>query len=243
MAKLKFIFISTLAVLYILVSSGCASYVTVNVNSITDTSASPAGKHYILVNHDGETDSSNLYFQEFSRYFDHLFAKQGFIKVTDLADADLKVVFQFGISDGRTGLQTYSWPIYETFGGQTYTITEKSTNNSGQTITTRRTVYVPAQVRQIGSTYETRSYTIYNRYANLTALPASGNGQATPIWNINIHSVGENSDLRAIMPYLAAAASPYIARNSGQQKTLELTSDNPLVKELQSLTTSAPMLR
>ena len=242
---LKFNYLRTLILVCVILlsASGCASYVSVNVNSITDISAKSSGNHYVLVNHNEDADSSNLYFLEFSRYFDHVLTKQGYAKVDDPANADIKIIFQFGISDGRTGLQTYSWPIYETFGGQTYTITEKSTNNSGQTVTTQRTVYIPAQVRQVGSTYETRSYTIYNRYANLTALPTSANGQTTPLWNINIHSVGENSDLRAIMPYLAAAASPYIAKNSGQQKTLELTADNPLVKELKSLITTTPDIR
>lgn len=233
---LKTILLIGIAVL----ASGCATGVSVNVNAITNAAVAPVGKNYVLINYDNNVSSNDLYFQEFRRYFDYILQKQGYNKAQDSANADIKIMFQYGMSDGRTGIQTFSWPIYETFGGQSYTITEKSTDSSGQTVTTRRTVHVPAYVRQVGSSYETRSYTLYNRYVNLTAFPIDADIESgagiTPIWNINIHSVGENSDLRAIMPYLAAAAYPYVGKNSGQQQILDLSANDPVVNELKQLT-------
>jgi hypothetical protein len=69
---------------------------------------------------------------------------------------------------------------------------------------------------------------------NLAALPIDGDKK--PVWNINVHSVGESSDLRAIMPYLAAAALPYLGENSGQEQQLELGPEDPVIKEMRSLT-------
>ena len=55
------------------------------------------------------------------------------------------------------------------------------------------------------------------------------------MWNVNIHSVGESNDLRAIMPFLAAATMPFLGKNSGLQQSLTLAEDDPLVLELRGL--------
>ncbi|WP_455200311.1 hypothetical protein [Kaarinaea lacus] len=222
--------------------SACASRVVVNVNAISDPQVTDYGKRYYLTNVNEDVATNDLYFLEFRRYFDHILKKQGLINSKTRDEADFEIQFQYGISDGRTAVQTYSWPIYETFGGYSVTVTEKITDSEGQTRTVQRTSYVPAYVQRVGSTYETRSYTIYNRYANLAALPirTTGDRQPTPIWSINIHSVGETSDLRAIMPYLAAASIPFLGRNSGQQQVFELSHDDPTVVELRNLIFTKP---
>ena len=222
--------------------SACASHVIVNVNAISDPHVTDFGERYYLTNVNEDVATNDLYFLEFRRYFDHILKKQGLVSSKSRDDADIEIQFQYGISDGRTAVQTYSWPIYETFGGYSVTITEKVTDSEGQTRTVQRTSYVPAYTQRVGSTYETRSYTIYNRYANLAALPirTTGDKQATPIWSINIHSVGETSDLRAIMPYLAAASAPFLGRNSGQQQVFEISHDDPMVVELRNLIFTKP---
>jgi hypothetical protein len=214
--------------------SACATRVAVNVNAISDMERTQYGKKYFLTNVNNEVPSDDLYFKEFRRYFDYALQQKGYTKADSRDQADLEIQLHYGISDGRTGVQTYSWPIYETFGGESMTITEKVTDSGGQSRTVRRTIYVPATVRQVGNSYETRSYTIYNRYVNLAALPIDGDKK--PVWNINVHSVGESSDLRAIMPYLAAAALPYLGENSGQEQQLELGPEDPVIKEMRSLT-------
>ncbi len=217
--------------------NACMSRVAVSVNAISDPQATEYGKRYYLTNTNEGESANDLYFLEFRRYFDHVLQKQGFIMAQSREDADFEVQLLYGISDGRTGVQTYSWPIYETFGGHTVTVTENITDADGNTRTVQRTMYIPAYVQQVGSTYETRSYTIYNRYANLAAIPIRRTTEKadTPIWSVNIQSVGESGDLRAIMPYLAAASMPFLGRNSGQQQTIELRPDDPLIVELRGL--------
>jgi len=231
------IFASIIAML-----NACASHVVVNVNAISDPQISDYGKRYYLTNVNQDIASNDLYFLEFRRYFDHLLQKQGFVLGVSREEADIEIQLQYGISDGRTAIQTYSWPIYETFGGHSVTVTERITDSEGKSRTVQRTTYVPAYVQRVGSTYETRSFTIYNRYANLAALPirTADGKEATPIWSINIHSVGETSDLRAIMPYLAAASVPFLGRNSGQQQVFELRHDDPVVLELRKLIFTTP---
>ena len=234
LARLALVLVTIIAV------SACTPTLIVNVNAITEPDISGYGTRYYLTNRNADAANDDLYFQEFRRYFDHILQKQGFTRVDAREKADIEIQFHYGVSDGRTGIQSYSWPIYETFGGESVTVTEKITDSGGQTRTVQRTVYMPAYVRQVGSSYETRSFTIYNRYVNLAALPVKTDSDksVTPIWNINIYSVGESSDLRAIMPFLAAACMPFIARNSGQQQSVTLRNDDPLVMELRNLVTT-----
>lgn len=229
--RFQFVFLPFIALLL----SSCATQVAVDVNAISDLSRQDYGKRYFLTNVNHETPSDDLYFREFRRYFDYALQKQGYTKADSRDNADLEIQFHYGVSDGRSGVQTYSWPIYETFGGETMTVTEKVTDSSGQTRTINRTVYLPAYVRQIGNSYETRSYTLYNRYVNLAALPIKGEHSESPVWSVNISSVGESSDLRAIMPYIAAASMPLLGKNSGQQQHFELSPNDPVIREMRSL--------
>jgi len=225
------------ALLALVTLNACVSHVVVDVNAISDPQVKDLGKHYFLTNVNQDVPTNDLYFQEFRRYFDYVLQKQGFQKSDTRDNADIEIQFYYGISDGRTGIQTYSWPIYETYGGQTITVTERITDSSGQTRSVQRTMYIPAYIQQIGNTYETRSYTIYNRYANLAAIPIhhTPNQTITPVWSVNIQRVGESNDLRAIMPYLAAASMPFLGRNSGRQQSIKLDAKDPLIIELRGL--------
>ena len=230
------LFLITVGILLLL--PACTHHIVVNVNAITDMNISQQGNRYYMVNANDSGAASELYFQEFRTYFDYLLVKSGYVKVDDLKDADIEIRFHYGVSDGKTAIQHYSWPIYETFGGERVTITERITDSSGNTQTINRTVYIPPYVRQVGNAYEAQSYTYFNRYLNLAAFPtAAEKGQTTqtPLWNVNVYSVGESDDLRAIMPFLAAASAPYLGKNSGQQQSVTLGNEDPLVKELRGL--------
>ncbi|WP_455376807.1 hypothetical protein [Kaarinaea lacus] len=243
--KLQLTFKSLTIILTLIVStfllSACTRHIVVNVNAITDMSSQPSGQRYFMTNANDSNATSELYFQEFRTYFDHLLTKNGYVKVDERKDADIVIRFHYGVSDGKTAIQHYSWPIYETFGGERVTITERITDSGGNTQTINRTVYIPPVVRQVGSAHEAQSYTYFNRYINLAAFPAGatddGKTMQTPLWNVNVYSVGESDDLRAIMPFLAAASDPFLGKNSGQQQSITLGNDNPLVIELRSLVT------
>lgn len=215
--------------------SGCANTQSVNVNSIVDPELTPPGKRYMLSSGSEGQNQDDLFFREFSRYFDTILQDAGYTKVSNRDEADLDIVFKYGISDGRTGVYSYTSPIYDFVGGESITITEKSSETAGQKVTTIR---IPSRLERIGTSIETRSYTLYNRTAALEARMVNGaKGDKSPIlWSIYIYSVGESNDLRKIMPYLAAAAAPYVGKNSGQQITVELKPDNPEVMRLKNLT-------
>jgi hypothetical protein len=221
----------------LLFAFGCASTVDVNVNSIVDPELTPAGKRYVL--NSGEKNQDDLFFREFSRYFDAVLQDAGYIKTDNWQEADLEIVFEFGISDGRTGVYSFASPIYDFVGGETITITEKTSDPSGQKVTT---ITIPARLQRVGTSIETRSYTMFNRTAALEARMITKRAADQPdmeseltnppVWGVYIYSIGESNDLRQIMPYLAAAAAPYIGINTGQLITVKLKPEDPLVRKL-----------
>jgi len=220
----------------VLLFAGCASKPIVRINAITDSNQTQSGSNYILLSGSSETPENDLYFQEFSRYFHHILATNGFNKVDDLSVANVRIMFSYDVSDGRTGMYSHSWPIYDTVGGYSYTITETSTDANGKQSVIKRKIHVPARLYRVGTEHETRSYTIYSHFAKLVAYDAANTDhQSTPIWSILLQSNNDSNDLRTIMPYLAAAAKNFIGKNSGRQVSLKIDSDSKIVKELQSL--------
>lgn len=231
-----FLLIFTSILAGLLLMSGCANRVTVHVNSITNDSIKSAGHRYLLTNNAGEVEEKDLYFQEFSHYFQAVLKQQGYTRVSSKKDADVEIRFAYGLSDGRTGISTYAWPIYDTIGGDIITITEKTTDSSGNPVTTTRTIRVPTRIERVGSSIETRSYTLFNRTASLKARLLDKEGKPGEVlWIVSISSVGESNDLRAIMPYLAVAAEDFIGKNTGQQREIEIDRNDPRVKALKKM--------
>jgi hypothetical protein len=213
--------------------TGCAPHLTVNVNAIANNSIKSPGSRYVMVSDMSNVDEQDLYFREFSRYFQHVLQKQGYTRVADIKDADMEIRFRFGLSDGRPGIATYSWPIYESIGGDVITVTEQSTDSSGNPVTTTRTIRIPSRIQRVGTSVETRSYTLFNKTAGLEArLPEKDGQPGEVLWMVSISSVSTANDLRGIMPYLAAATAGYIGQNTGEQREIVMDDKDPLVLEL-----------
>lgn len=222
-----------------LLFSACSNQPIVKVSSITNSNQVLSGKNYVLLSDMSETSENDLYFQEFSRYFHYILTNNGFKKVDEPSQADFRIMLSYGVSDGRTGIYSHSWPIYETIGGYSYTITETSTDANGKQVTIKKKIHVPAQTYRVGTELETRSYTVYSHAAKLIAYNASETTETTsqsiPIWSISLQNINESNDLRTTIPYLAAAASDYIGKNSGRQLSLKIDMDSSIVKELKNL--------
>lgn len=220
-------------ILALVLVTACAPRMTVNVNAIANNTIKSPGTRYILTSAMSNIDEQDLYFREFSRYFQHVLQKQGYTRVANVKDADMVIRFKFGISDGRTGIATYSWPIYENIGGDVITVTEQSTSPTGTPITTTRTIRIPSRIQQVGTSIETRSYTLYNKTAGLEArLPDKDGGKGEVLWMLSISSVNNSNDLRGMMPYLAAATAGFIGKNTGEQREVVFDEKDPLVLEL-----------
>jgi len=232
--KLRRVFIVFFLCILMLTVS-CSSRVSVVVNAIAISGLEGVGKNYVLTSAMDDIDAKDLFFQEFSHYFELVLQKQGYIKVQAKKEADIEILFGYGISDGMTDIATFSWPIYDTIGGESITITENSTDASGNVITTTRTIYIPPRIARVGTSIEAKSYTSFNRTAILEArktVKAGETGDA--LWKLLISSVGASNDIRGVMPYLATAAAMYIGKNAREKREVIIEHNNPLLLELKN---------
>jgi hypothetical protein len=227
--------ISRIGALFLILSwlSGCANSFTVQVNAIAKSNQPDNQQvRYVLVSGMSKIDQDNLFYREYSAYFDHVLQSHGYTKVKTRADANMEIRFEFGMSEGRPGLSMQSWPIYETTGPETVTITERASDGSSTT----RTLYIPPRITRVGTSTETRSYTLFTHVVNLQARPLNAQGEAGEVqWMIQINSTEETNDQRLLMPYMAAAMRNFIAINSGQQTEVTILFDDPYVLELKGL--------
>jgi hypothetical protein len=207
--------------------SGCATRFEVQVSAIAEPGIDATNTRYVLRNGNTNEKENDLFFREFSAYFIPLLAAKGYQRVESHENADIEIFFRYAVSEGRSGINTFTHPIYETIGGNTINITETKTDGSGTTTTTLSTVHIPLQTLYIGTAVESRSYTLYTSSAALEAYKIKPAGKI--LWKTLINSTSETNDLRTTMPFMAAAAAPYLAGNSGAAKSILLKLDDPRV--------------
>ena len=217
---------------------GCATQLSVQVNAIADSKISSSANRYVLLNGNAEGQENDLFFREFSSYFIPLLAKKGYQRVKSREAADIEIFFRYAVSDGRSGIYTFTRPIYETVGGNTIHFTETKTDGAGTTTTTEGTVHVPLQTQYVGTVVESSSYVEYTATAALEAYRINRDDttkeQPHILWKTLMSTTSDTHDLRTIIPIMAAAAEPYLTGNSGASKTIRLKLDDPRVKQIKN---------
>jgi len=222
---------SSLAVIAILLVSGCANSYQIRVDSISEPG--PArGTRYVLVSGMTDVTEADLYFREFASHFRRILANKGYTEVTARAEADLEVALSYGTSHGRAEFYSYSRPIYHVSGGEQIRYREVRTDANGQKTETTGTYYVPLRADVAGYTSELNSQTIYTSYAILEATTIAAGGDAAqkkPLWKTTIRISDPSNDLRHLLPYMAVAGAPYVATNTGASIKVNTPKNDPRV--------------
>lgn len=223
----KRLFIALILALAITLLAGCASPFVVQVSAIADPTASVSNTCYVLLNGNAKGQEDDLFFREFSAYFIPLLTEKGYQRVDTREEAELEIFLRYAVSEGRTGVSTFSHPIYETVGGNSFNITQTRTDSSGAVITTNSTVRIPLQTLYVGTAVESRSYVLYTSSAALEAYKIKPTGKI--LWKTLMSITSDSNDLRSTIPVMATAAAPYIAGNSGAAKNIRLKRDDPRI--------------
>ncbi len=209
-----------------LVMTSCSNPIRLQLDAINSPDYQMQGEHYLLLSGDPNVQTNDLYFQEFSRFAHHALKKLGAIPTESEETATLKVFFSYGSNNGISERYTYSTPIYDYVGGDTYTIRETDTQN--QTSTTE--VYVPYQRRIVGREYHTQTITRYQSYMRIEGR--KNDEQSTQQWMVTVEAVSDINDLRQLLPIMMSRAMPYIASNSEQVLNISVKYDDAAAQQL-----------
>lgn len=203
--------------------AGCATPAKIHVDSISAPDADQTGKRFVLLSGDPAVRQQDLYFQEFREYFHRALERQGYQPSAEPGDAEQAIYLSYGLSDGKTSNYMYTTPVYDFIGGDTYTIEETVTDDTGAKTTTRSRIYIPPTSRMVGRDVHVGSYTTYTAFAILESRRVKGDKEGPPLWRTSAHISTESNDLRFLIQHLAAAMEPYIGRNTGRSIEVKLS--------------------
>ncbi|MBI3775026.1 MAG: hypothetical protein HY273_05645 [Gammaproteobacteria bacterium] len=214
-----------------LLLTGCATTYVVRVDSIAESGAPAAGIKYVMTSGMNDVKDSDLYFREFAAQFHRILTAKGYVETSSRTDANILITLSYGTSSGHNEVYSYLRPLYHVSGGENITYKEVKTDASGQKTETYSTVYVPLRTQVIGYTSELSSQTLYTHFAVLEAEAlTTGEPSGKQVWKTTVRLIDPSNDLRRLLPYMATAAAPYVASNTGSMQTVELKPDDPRVQ-------------
>jgi len=231
---IKFYFLILLLLQGCAASSSAPSF-RVGVDSIVDPSVQQKIK-YFLFPADSSVSPNDLYFKEYSNYVEKVLTKQGYEK-TNIADAQILILLQYGIGDPVTKYYSYSIPVFGRIDQGDATVTSRTSSygslgnlsTSGNSTTKTEIKSKPAY-GQVGSNTYSDSYTTYFRYLILEAIDIEkykDTKNLNAIWKTTITSSGSSNDLRRVVPILVYGASNYIGKNTKQRIYLNIEESDP----------------
>lgn len=218
---------------------GCGRQINVTVDSICSTSAYEKKKYVLLPGNEG-TSEDDLQFQEFAMYTDKILRAEGFVKATQIKDAEIAILLSYGISDPQFHHYTYSVPVW----GQTGV---SSSNSNGRVYMSNNSAYYSENTTYtpsygvIGSSTHLETQVFFERYIvmkgfDLELFKKTDKIQdAREIWSTKINSIGECGDFRLIFPVLLIASEKDISKNTGGTITHQLEQNKRLEQRLRSL--------
>jgi hypothetical protein len=171
-------------------------------------------------------DLKNL---EFESYIKKMLTPKGYSFTENKDEANIVIFYEYGISDPQVYTSQRIVPVWGQTGISSSTTTTHK-NSSGKPYTT--TTYSPSYGK-IGEKVVTDTKITYICWANISAFDADyfrKTGEDKMIWLTEIQSEGKNDNLRAIFPYLMAAAQGYIGSTGNRVKVKILS--NPVDKRV-----------
>lgn len=214
-----------------LLLSACGTNIYSAVSSYS-AKAPPPGSTYILYPAKEGVEPADFEFAEYAAHVQRALGVKGWRRVAIGQTADMGILVDYGIGEPRQTVNTAVIPTYGQTGVSSATTTGTVSTFGRSSTVSATTTYTP-QYGVTGYVPITQTATEYDRFLILYAyqLPLEPNAKPSEIWRTAVASSGSTGDLRAIVPYLAMAASPHIASNTGKALPVTLQMDGKAVKQ------------
>lgn len=204
------------------------------VDSLVQPDASTK-KRYVLMPGGKDIDASDLQFIEYANYIEKILNERGFVKASQMPEADIAIFLSYGIGNPQTHQYSYSLPVMGQTGvSSSSTYGTVSTSYGGVGTYSGATTYTPTY-GVTGYTSHVDSYTTYTRFLFMDAYDIAAYKQdqkMNQVWKTSVVSTGSSNDLRLVFPYMAVAMKPYIATNTGRKIEVEVLADDPQVSQI-----------
>ena len=202
------------------------------------------GQSFYLVSGDADLKESDLRFKEAAAYVQTALEGKGMHKASNIGAADVLIELTFGVGEPREVLETRSYPETHWRPGFSYAIRVPVYGESGAVIGFQsRLVREPSrsytywQDRMDSSTVFEK-FLVIEAFDNRIARTADENEQ---LWSVDISNVDSSDNMREYLPYMIAAALPYIAKDTGSQVFVSVQTDDPTVEFIRFPNATAPI--
>jgi hypothetical protein len=217
----KFIISRLLVLLLALIASGCAQTYYLKVDALKDPGfdANEVGAtSYFIEPSRGSEAPQSLRFQESARLLEHTLGAKGVQRVQNREDADLIIEFGLSISNPMTATETRHEPVYYRSHGYVTHVQTPVYGSDGKVVRYVSTrVYIPPREEFAGYRERYRHITVYEKKLSISANIFSDGKIQDEVWTVSVTARDQESDLRGYLPYLLAAALPYIgSRTDGE---------------------------
>jgi hypothetical protein len=215
----------------VLLASGCTTRYSVRVDGLAASDwQSRAGLSYSWQSAMDEVAEDDLFFKEVTAVLDRAMQSRGFRRAADGQPADMVVRVSAHLSEPLTETRNRSEPLYAERRGHTRVIAVPVVDSSGKVVSYVRQVYWdPPRTEVVGFVNNKEQITVYDKVLRLSARGAQGGPE---LWSLSVALRGRSTDYRSFLPYLVAAAKPYLGVRTEGELVIEIAED---AAEVQSL--------
>lgn len=211
--------------------AGCAQTYHLRVDALADPEVEQNGQSYVLENGFPDNPGSSLRYREVADYVDRALQARGFQPAGEESRADLLITVSASVSDPISDTETSLEPMYYRSWGRSRVIRTPVVDKDGNVRVISSYIYSPPETYFGGYTSRDRSVVVYEKQLELTARTPDG----TEAWTLTVSSVDRNSDLRSYVPYLAAAATPYLGEATEGSIVVRIKENDDTVQYLKGM--------
>jgi len=215
-----------------IIISGCATNYRATVDSLRNPEMTMnSGDSFRVVSSDPEM--SQLRFLELKSVIDHSLELKGY-SVAASEKADVIIEASLHLSDAIQAVRESMEPIYYVRQGYTRTIAHPVRNEEGNIVRySYSEVYIPPHRSFAGYDNRVHTVTVFDKTLTLSAYkPDSAKAE---IWNLTVNHRSTEKDLRKNLPYLMAAALPYIGERTDGEVAVSVEEKDPNLLKIKNV--------
>lgn len=212
---------------------GCATTYRFKVDALAAPEAAGATR-FVLQDPVEPKPGSRLRYREAADYVRRALLSHGWEEVASADETEMVISLRATVSEPLNDTERRMEPVYYRTWGQSRFIRTPVVNDKGDIryVTTR--VYIPPATHFAGYQDYDRNVVVYRKTLELTGQTPEGED----LWTLEVSTIDEDSDLRAYIPLLAAAALPYIGESTEGAIGVSLHEDDESVVYLRGRSAS-----
>lgn len=223
-----------------LFTSGCTTTYFMQVDALSsDIRAGQTVAAETVTFRFADTASSDaddsLRVRQLQRQVQTALATRNMIPASQGQSADVVIHARARISDPLTETDQFSEPVYFRTGGVHRVVATPVRAPDGSVSFIYSTVWIPPRTEFAGFANRNRNVTVFQKELMLSARIDDGSPRGgEEVWNITVTARDAVSDLRAHIPFMLAAALPYIGAQTEGQVVVRMRANDPMVDKFRN---------